>query len=192
MSERTYWFNEHFEKQTYLDAPFKKGDYEHCVFEQCNLTEQHLSGSKFSNCTFRACNLSMTKLNGTVLNEVSFVDCKLLGLHFDVCDRFGFLVSFDTSLLDYSSFYQCKMAKTVFKKTQCVQVDFTECDLSLASFEECNLDKAVFDRTHLEKADFRTAYRYCLDPEANFIKHARFSVSGIHGLLQKYQLDIEP
>ena len=58
-------------------------------------------------------------------------------------------------------------------------------------FENCDLAKATFDNTIIEKADFRTSYNYSIDPEINHIKRAKFSLSGIHGLLDKYGLEIE-
>ncbi|WP_086936325.1 pentapeptide repeat-containing protein [Chamaesiphon minutus] len=58
-------------------------------------------------------------------------------------------------------------------------------------FENCDLTDAIFQYTILEKADFRTAYNYSIDPELNRIKKAKFSRSGIAGLLDKYDIDID-
>jgi len=49
---------------------------------------------------------------------------------------------------------------------------------------------ATFDKTMLEKADFRTAYNYSIDPDNNRIKKAKFSQSGLGGLLHKYDIVI--
>lgn len=43
----------------------------------------------------------------------------------------------------------------------------------------------------IEKVDFRTAFNYSMGPEINRIKKAKFSISGISGLLDKYDIDIE-
>jgi fluoroquinolone resistance protein len=64
-------------------------------------------------------------------------------------------------------------------------------DLTSAVFDNCNLTQAVFDHTILEKADFRTSYNYSIDPEINRIKKAKFSILGVLGLLDKYDIDIE-
>ena len=77
-----------------------------------------------------------------------------------------------------------------FKNSQLHEVDFSECDLTSAVFDNCDLLNATFDRTIIEKADFRTAYNYSIDPDNNRIKKARFSKSGIAGLLQKYDIQI--
>ena len=68
---------------------------------------------------------------------------------------------------------------------------FAEADLTEAVFKDCDLSGAIFDYTVLEKADLRTAQHYSIDPENNRLKKARFSIFGIAGLLDKYDIDIE-
>lgn len=70
-------------------------------------------------------------------------------------------------------------------------MDFTECDLSDSLFDNCDLMRANFDNTNIEKADLRTSYNYSIDPEINRIKKAKFSIHGISGLLEKYDLLID-
>ena len=115
----------------------------------------------------------------------------MLGLRFDNCNEFGLSFSFDNCLLNHSSFYKTKIKKTVFKNSQLQECDFAESDLTNAVFDNCNLAQAVFDHTILERADFRTSYNYSINPEINRIKKARFSISGVSGLLDKYDIDIE-
>ena len=83
------------------------------------------------------------------------------------------------------------MKKTVFRDSLLVETDFAGADLSGATFDNCDLAHAVFENTILEKADLRTSYNYSIDPETNRIKKARFSVTGIAGLLEKYDIEIE-
>ncbi|GHU58990.1 hypothetical protein FACS189411_15280 [Bacteroidia bacterium] len=82
------------------------------------------------------------------------------------------------------------MKNTRFKNTQLQEVDFVEADLTGSIFENCDLTRTIFERTILEKADFRTSYNYSLDPEANRIKKAKFSLTGLPGLLSKYNIEI--
>ncbi len=84
-----------------------------------------------------------------------------------------------------------KIRKTIFKNSQLQEVDFAQADLSQVIFENCNLAQASLDHTRLDKTDFRTAYNYSIDPEINRIKKAKFSVLGLSGLWDKYDLDIE-
>jgi uncharacterized protein YjbI with pentapeptide repeats len=71
------------------------------------------------------------------------------------------------------------------------EVDFTECDLCNSVFDNCDLTGAAFDKTNIEKADFRTSFSYIIDPEKNRIKKAKFSLTGLPGLLNKYDIEIE-
>jgi hypothetical protein len=61
----------------------------------------------------------------------------------------------------------------------------------MAVFAECDLSRAVFQAGILEKTDFRSAFNYTIDPELNKLKKAKFSRSGLAGLLEKYNIDIE-
>lgn len=168
-----------------------KGEYENCSFKNCNFGDSNLSEFKFIDCIFSNCNLSLVKINKTTIRDTKFQDCKMLGLHFDACNEFGLSFSFEGCQLNYSTFFRTKIKKTIFKNTQLQEVDFSETDLTNAIFDNCNLTLAVFNRTILEKVDFRTSYNYSIDPEINRIKKAKFSISGISGLLDKYDIDIE-
>jgi len=180
-----------FEKEDYQKTLFLYNEFEHCRFSHCNLSEQDLSNVQFVDCEFSSCNVSMSKLYNATLSNVQFTDCKLLGLHFEDGNRFGLSFSFDHCQLDYASFYKLKIPRTVFRKSQCKEVDFTECDLNHAVFDDCNLLLARFDRSTLEWVDFRTSYNFSIDPQINKLKKARFPLSGIAGLLDKYDIIIE-
>lgn len=150
-----------------------------------------MSNNDFDDCTFKSCNFSMTVFRNTGLRTVKFIGCKLMGIDFGASNSFSFSVAFQDSILDYSSFFQCKMKKTNFTDCSLKQVDFRETNLSMAVFKNCDLTQASFVRTNLEKTDFRTAINYSLDPELNKVKRAKFSYSGLAGLLFKFNLDIE-
>ncbi|WP_435357676.1 pentapeptide repeat-containing protein [Emticicia sp. SJ17W-69] len=82
------------------------------------------------------------------------------------------------------------MKATKFKNCKLHEADFNETDLTAAIFENCDLAGAIFEKTILEKADFRTAFNFSIDPELNRIKKAKFSLTSIKGLLDKYNLEI--
>jgi uncharacterized protein YjbI with pentapeptide repeats len=84
-----------------------------------------------------------------------------------------------------------KLKKPRFKNSDLSEVDFTEADLTSSLFQNCDLEGARFEKTILEKADLRTSRNYSIDPEINKIKKARFSIYGIAGLLNKYDIEIE-
>ena len=90
-----------------------KGEYENCIFNNCNFADNDLSEFKFTDCAFNGCNLSLAKLNKTAFRDIKFKDCKMLGLRFDTCNEFGLSFSFDGCQLNHSSFFKTKIKKTV-------------------------------------------------------------------------------
>ena len=180
-----------FEHQDFSEVDLTSQEYFKCVFDNCNFSRCNLKNSDFIDCTFTSCNFSLALLPGTGLKNVSFSNCKLMGINFSACNNFLFSVTFTDCNLDYSSFFQKKMKKTIFKGCSLKEADFEETDLTHAVFNICDLLHATFNRTILEKTDFRTATNYSFDPELNRIKKAKFSYLGIPGLLAKYDIDIE-
>lgn len=114
----------------------------------------------------------------------------MLGLRFDTCNEFSLAFSFENCRLDHASFYRCRIPSTFFKNSQLIEVDFCEADATNSVFDDCNLAGAAFERTCLDGADFTTSVHYSIDPEANSIKKAMFSLVGLPGLLDKYDIKI--
>lgn len=173
------------------DFSFEKGEYDNCTFQHCNLQGSDFSSSLFVDCIFEHCDLSRINVNNTVFRDVQFKDSKLMGIHFENCNKFGWGFTFVKCLLNHSSFYKTQLKKIQFKQTELVEVDFTDCDLTEVVFDGCNLSGAKFENTILEKADLRTSFAYSIHPEINRIKKAKFSAAGIAGLLDRYDIDIE-
>jgi fluoroquinolone resistance protein len=171
--------------------PPKTGEYDGCIFTNCNLSHSDLTDFIFVDCTFDACNLSNAKLITTTIRDCIFKSCKLLGLHFEDCNQFGLSASFEKCNLNFSSFFKAKMKKTRFTNCTLNETDFTQSDFSESIFTECDFAKARFENTALEKADFRTAFNYSIDPERNRIKKAKFSLPWVVGLLDGYAIEIE-
>lgn len=180
-----------FENITYANQVVKNREFEACTFLKCDLSNSNFSHSNFTDCKFVACNLSMIKFNGSSLRNVVFEQCKILGVNFTDCNDFLFSVEFLDSILDYSSFSNKKMAKTVFKDCSLKEVVFTNTNLTKAIFNNTNLDRAIFHNSILKEASFLTAYNYNIDPELNKVEKAKFSISGCVGLLSKYKIIIE-
>ena len=133
----------------------------------------------------------MVKIAKASFQEVTFADCKMLGMRWDSCNPFGISLGFSNCILSHSSFYKLKIKNTNFKSCQLQEVDFTEAELNNASFDGCDLKGAVFTDTDLQRADFRSAVNFSIDPEANRIRKAKFSQSGLRGLLDKYGIEID-
>jgi len=179
------------EKQNFFENPLAKEAYENCRYVNCEFGNANLEALQFFDCHFTNCNFSLAKLNSTVFRDALFKDCKLLGLSFEHCSEYGLSVRFENCNLNHSMFHKKKLTKTIFNNCQLQEVDFTACDLSNSQFINCDLLNAKFDGTNLEKVDFRSAFNYQIDPTRNKISKAKFSESGLIGLLAAYQIIVE-
>lgn len=179
-----------FKAKDFTEKGLPKGEYENCVFDGCVFQNSDLRGFVFIDCEFRNCDLSMAKITDTAFREVAFMGCKLLGLHFESCNKFLLSMSFDDCQLNLLSFYKLSLKGTKFRNCNLREVDFAEADLTSATFSNCDLTGATFDHTTLEKADLRTSTHYTIDPEKNRIRKARFSLPEVIGLLSGYDIDI--
>lgn len=186
-----YFEDKTFDSVDYSVQPLPKGEYENCSFINCVFTNADLSNIKFTECKFNSCNCSMANIAGTSIRDIQFKDCKLVGLHFEKCNSFLFAASYDNCNLTLASFYKLKLKKSIFRNCTLQEVDFSETDLTEALFANCDLSGAIFKDSILEKADLRSSFNYSIDPEKNRIKKAKFSIHGIAGLLDKYNIVVE-
>lgn len=185
-----YYENETFKGQLLMGEDLSKKEFVECTFQQCDFTEANLSGTDFIDCTFEHCNLSMVVLEETGLKNVSFKSCKLMGVDFQVCNDFLLQLKFEECQLDFANFQQMKLSKTQFLDCRMESVEFQETDLSASTFNRSQLTHSHFHRSNLEQTDFREVIDYRIDPTQNRIKGAKFSLEGIHGLLEKFQIVI--
>jgi uncharacterized protein YjbI with pentapeptide repeats len=114
-----------------------------------------------------------------------------MGINFSECTSIPFIVKFEGCILDYCSFVKKKLVKTNFIDCSMKSTDFTECDLTKSTFSNTDLSNAVFNKTILKEANFLSAINYTIDPEMNTLKKAKFSITGVVGLLTKYGIIIE-
>ena len=180
-----------FEKADFRQAPLALGEYEECRFINCNFNTADLSGLTFRKCRFDGCDLSLAKVRNSSLQEVKFSGCKLLGVQFSECRTFLLQLAIEDCMLKLALFCKLKLKNIRFKNCTLQEADFTEADLSGAEFEQCDLLLCTFMHTNLEKADFRSAFNYSINPETNRLRKARFSLAGVPGLLDQYDIAIE-
>lgn len=176
--------------ENYTSSKLPKGDYENCRFIECIFAGSDLSAINFVECIFEHCDFSNAKIYGTSFRDVHFQNCKLLGLNFDDCNKLLISFRFTDCILNFSSFHKLDIPKSHFAGCKLQEVDFTNTNLKNAVFDECDLSGARFERSDLRKADFRTAVNYSIDPEDNQITGAKFSIMGLAGLLDKYDIEI--
>lgn len=186
-----YIYDETFEGIDFSEKGLLTEEYEHCIFARCIFSNADLSGIKFVECTFENCNFSAAKMDTTLFRDVRFIACKLLGVPFEHCEKLLSSMHFDSCNMKLATFYKFNLKKTLFEDCNLRETDFTETDLTASKFNRCDLGGAVFNRTILEHSDFRTSYNFSIDPEINQIKKAKFSLTEVSGLLDKYDIEIE-
>ena len=186
-----FFDNEEYSKIDFTKKKIKKGEYDNCTFSNCNFENVHASNIQFVECEFIDCNFSNAIVTHTAFKDVNFINCKMIGVKFNECDAFLLQFSFKECQLNFSSFYQLKIPKTVFNSCNLEEVDFTESMLQNAVFENCDLKKTIFDRTNLEKVDFKTAFNLDINPQENKLNGAKFSKQNVVGLVSIYKVIVE-
>lgn len=186
-----YYKNMVFGRDDLRADDLRGAEFENCMFEDGGFAEADLGGSCFFDCRFVRCDLTMAKLHGTVFSNTAFSGCKMLGLRMEECNRTGLDVSFADCLMDHCSFLAVKLRKTRFTGCRLREADMREADFGETVFGNCDFDRAVFGGTNLEGADMRTSFNFSIDPEANRLRKAKFSLAGLQGLLGKYKIVVE-
>ncbi len=180
------------EKRNFQVEPLPLKEYSDFIFKDCDFSNAQFSNIIFEDCVFIGCNMSLAKITMSSFRGSTFKDCKMLGLRFDTCSEFGLVFCFEKCILNHSSFFRTAIKKTSFKHCSLKEVDFTECILSGSCFDDCDLMRAVFERSAIDFVDFRTAYNYSINLQQNKNKKAKFGLSRIRGLLNTYDIEIDP
>jgi fluoroquinolone resistance protein len=147
-----------------------------CTFSSSHFREMAATGTIFRSCVFKTCEFVLVKLHNATLSDVAFESCKIMGINFSECSPAGFS----------SAFRHCTISNVVFdglalKRTKIIGCRLTDCDLLSCDFREADFSETEFQRVavnncNLEKADLRTARGYAIDPAANKVRGARFSL----------------
>jgi uncharacterized protein YjbI with pentapeptide repeats len=83
------------------------------------------------------------------------------------------------------------MKSTAFTGSKVRECYFTNTCLNSANFDGAELSGTTFHNCDLCKADFSRATQYSIDPSANKIKKAKFSLPEVVGLLQGFDIIID-
>jgi uncharacterized protein YjbI with pentapeptide repeats len=106
---RTFKQDQTYENLNLGDKAPEYEDYENCIFRNSDFSNSDFTGRNFIDCLFRDCNLSLTKLLNTSFKGTSFVNCKLLGLHFDDCNRLLISFGFENCSIELCSFNKLRL-----------------------------------------------------------------------------------
>lgn len=172
-----------FVGQDFSGCSWRDQVFTSCVFENCIFIEADFSSAQFSDCRFKRCNLHLVRLDGCRLQEVTFEGSKVVGAELYRCAGRFFSPRFEGCMLMGCNFSEAKMKNGFFRGCKIHDCSFSSSQLVGADFREADLAGTTFHHTDLSKADFRGAMNYSIDPQANTVKKARFSVPEVLSLL---------
>lgn len=165
--------------------------FDSCIFNMCTFTNADLNECTFQECKFNNCRFLMCKMETTVWDNSVFISCRLTGMNFAECSGFGFYQEYKDCLLDSCVFYNNTLKNMYFKKCMIRGSSFENCPMQEISFVETEFQDTGFLGCNLEKADFRTALGYTIDPKANKLKKAHFSLPAAASFLRYLGITIE-
>lgn len=196
-------FEDHhaYHEQTFTDLSvpgehFTEVDFAHCTFERCVFTECAFARCSFTECHFRGCDLSLATIANARFLDTDFRACKLLGVDWTKIGntrvaKLLLSVHFDECALNYSSFFGLKLKGSRFATCIAREVDFGDADLTQTNCTGTDFSGSKFLHTNLTRADFRGAMGYAIDPTANTVAKARFSLPDAISLLRGFDVVIE-
>ncbi len=177
-----------FENITYENKHLIGRVFRNCTFSKSSMKGCKFEDSSFDGCTFDDCDISLMKFQDTAFTNITVNNCKAMGIAWSEATN-PFSIQFLHSRISYSVFYGKNLRKTKIVHCQADEADFSECNLSQADFGYTDLRGARFSNTDLTKANFAGAKNYYIDPAANKIAKAKFSLPEALSFLQV--LDIE-
>jgi fluoroquinolone resistance protein len=164
--------------------------FEECVFENCSFISTKLEACRFLTTTFTGCVLSAVMPLNSRFDEATFKQCKVIGIDWTRTAETRKL-RFADCQLNYSNFRFLKLPGLRMERCEVKDADFIEARLKGASFAKSNLEKTRFFKTDLTEADFRGASNYSIDPAANTVKKARFSLPEAIALLESLEIILD-
>lgn len=171
-------------------------EFRDCTFERCAFTEATFYRCRFLDCLVRTSDLSVAQVPNSHFTGVRFISSKLTGTDWtkagdSAMSRLLLSLDFEDCVLTYASFFGMRLG--TWRLVRCVaqETDFREADLTEADFSGTDLTGALFRNTDLRRANLSTARNYDIDPTANTVSGARFSLPEAVSLLRGFDVVIE-
>ena len=175
---------------------FNSSEFDQCVFDRCVFSRSVFAHCRFTSCRFIGCDLSNIGVPSSRFRDVRFEATKLLGVDWTKANAMAEAhgptsLSFVDCVVDLSSFFGLNLRGAVMERCSAKEVDLSEADLRDAVCRGTDFTGAKFHATNLERADLREAMNYAIDPRANRVKGARFSLPEAVALLRGLDIVIE-
>lgn len=180
-----------FNKNEQLESIEPGATFEQCVFQNLDFGDRSLTDLIFADCDFLECRFNMNETIKTGFQNVKFNRCKLMGIQFEDCSPLLLEMKFSESKVEYCHFQNLKVQTIEFTNCSLIESDFYSANLTGAKILGCDLQGAIFENTILEKCDLSQSYNFSIDPDLNYIQGAKFTLSSLPGLLDKYGVLID-
>jgi fluoroquinolone resistance protein len=157
---------------------------------------KRLRNCVFRDCSFDNCDLSLITVLKSSFKDTRFEKSKLVGLDWGKAAWGGkktSLKAFDFfgCLLNFSSFVGLNLEKIIVQDCIAHDVDFSQADMSKSNLRGSDFTNSRFRQTNLRSADLIGAKNYSIDPGANDIQQAKFSLPEAMSLLFSMDIKIE-
>lgn len=195
-TEADFMADNYHEKKEFTDIKLENTEiydytFDSCVFKNCSFNKVQFTNASFSSCEFYNCELVLCKQDGTTFDDVFFKSCRLTGINFTDCAEFGFNPNFSDCLLDSCVFYDNTLSRCRITESTLRNTDFSNCRLKETDFSQTRFQNCSFLGCIMDKADFRSASGYSIDPSANKVKGALFSLPEAASFLKYLGVTVE-
>ena len=186
--EEVFHSNKKFDNIIREEKHLYNKNFDNCTFYKCSLKGCIFEDCSFEKCLFDECDISLIKFKNTSFGGIQINNCKAIGIAWHTADN-PISINFNNSKISYSSFFGKNLKKSTFLKCIADEVDFTNCNLTLANLAETDFRNAIFLNTDLTQANFVGALNYTINLNNNITKKAKFSLPEALSFL--YNLGIE-
>ncbi|MDY7991285.1 pentapeptide repeat-containing protein [Paenibacillus polymyxa] len=128
-----------------------KVSLEKMTFKNVTILESSLPESEWTDVIFDKCDLSNVHFSGSFIHRVEFRNCKLLGTDFSRSRLQN--VRFSDCLGDYSMFRFANFKQVGFEDCSLISADLYHLTLQKTFFNRCNLDQAMLSGSKLKGID---------------------------------------
>jgi fluoroquinolone resistance protein len=194
--DKQQYEKQRFSKLSEQGVRFTSIEFTNCEFDRCSLGECVFYRCSFTHCRFHNCDLGVIQVPNSRFLEVEFSDCRVTGVDWTragdtTLSKLPLSVGFQRCLIDYSTFFGLQLKGSRFVECTAHEADFSEADLTEADCQKSDFAGSKFLHTNLTKANFVGAFNYGINPAANTVKQARFSLPEAVSLLSGFDLVIE-
>ncbi|MGH2583639.1 MAG: pentapeptide repeat-containing protein [Dehalococcoidia bacterium] len=195
-SDGQQYHAQRFSRLAMPDTRFTNVEFIDCTFERCAFIRCVFYRCSFIDCRFKTCDLANAQVLNSRFSDMQFTGSKLIGIdwtHAGDSTVSKLLVSIDCEecVLNYSSFFGMKLNGRSFTRCIAHEVDLRNADLTDSNLAGTDFAGALFHESNLSRADLTGATTYDIDPRANVVTKARFSLPEAISLLRGFDVVIE-